>query len=581
MKKSLILLNLFFIQAFSLDINITAKDFINSPTTYISAQCYTKTTDEKNPKIISNPCYSCHTQNKEPNFTYEDYKLQESYDFPAAARRNPFKNLFIDRSEKIAKISDDEILSYIRKDNYKDENGEIILEKKLKNLDPKWDYNKNGIWDGYIPDCEYNFDEDGFDVGKDGEMTGWRAFSYYPFLGTFWPTNGSTDDTLIRLPKIFQFDENGKIDREIYKLNLLIVESLIKQKSLKIDPIDESKFGVDLNRNGKFDVADEIKFKWEKPKLDTKSGKLSGFSMSYVGLAKNLQIKNKVQIAPGLYPLGTEFLHSVRYIDINGEKIAPSKRMKELRYGVKKYWQSYGELLDTGAKAIKEKRDFPDRIEKFIGNVETGLNNNRGWFFQGFIEDKKGDLRPQNYEESVFCMGCHSNIGALTDSTFVFARKFEKGAYKNGWYHSSKRGFEGIKDFILPNGKGEYALYLYLNNAGDEFRSNDEIMQKFFVSNWRENKDMIKKEYELNQKGGNNIFVTKSLKFKNKAINILKNDISYLIMPSPKRAMRLNKTYKTIVDEQSFIFGRDGGVFENVHKSVKEGQKTGIKAVKF
>ena len=148
--------------------------------------------------------------------------MQESYDFPAAARRNPFKNLFIDRSEKIAKISDDEILSYIRKDNYKDENGEIILEKKLKNLDPKWDYNKNGIWDGYIPDCEYNFDEDGFDVGKDGEMTGWRAFSYYPFLGTFWPTNGSTDDTLIRLPKIFQFDENGKIDREIYKLNLLI-----------------------------------------------------------------------------------------------------------------------------------------------------------------------------------------------------------------------------------------------------------------------------------------------------------------------------------------------------------------------
>lgn len=364
-------------------------------------------------------------------------------------------------------------------------------------------------------------------------------------------------------------------------MNLLIVESLIKQKSLKIDPVDESKFGVDLNQNGKFDVADEIKFKWEKPKLDIKSGKLSGFSMSYVGLAKNLQIKNKVQIAPGLYPLGTEFLHSVRYIDINGEKITPSKRMKELRYGVKKYWQSYGELLDTGAKAIKEKRDFPDRIEKFIGNVETGLNNNRGWFFQGFIEDKKGDLHPQNYEESVFCMGCHSNIGALTDSTFVFARKFEKGAYKNGWYHGSKRGFEGIKDFILPNGKGEYALYLYLNNAGDEFRSNDEIMQKFFVSNWRENKDMIKKEYELNQKGGNNIFVTESLKFKNKAINILKNDISYLIMPSPKRAMRLNKTYKTIVDEQSFVFGRDSGVFENVHKSVKEGQKTGIKAVKF
>ncbi|MBF6676899.1 hypothetical protein CSPB12321_08130, partial [Campylobacter sp. RM12321] len=245
MRKSLVLLNLLFINAFALEINITSKEIINANHSYVSSQCYTKTIDEKNPKIVSNPCFTCHSLNKEPNFTYEDYDVQESYDFPAPATKNPFTNLFVDRSKDIAKISDDEILKYVRSDNYKDENGEIILAKKLKNLDKNWDYNKNGKWDGYIPDCEYNFDNEGFDRTKDGGYTLWRAFGYYPFLGTFWPTNGNTDDVLIRLPKIFATDESGKFDLEIYKINLLIVESLIKQKSIKTFAIDESKYGVD------------------------------------------------------------------------------------------------------------------------------------------------------------------------------------------------------------------------------------------------------------------------------------------------------------------------------------------------
>lgn len=109
---------------------------------------------------------------------YEDFDVQESCDFPMLATKNPFTNLFVDRTEDIAKISDKEILEYVKTDNYKDKNGEIILAKKLKNLDSKWDYNKNGIWDGYIPDCEFNFDSEGFDIGK---ITDWRAFGYYPF----------------------------------------------------------------------------------------------------------------------------------------------------------------------------------------------------------------------------------------------------------------------------------------------------------------------------------------------------------------------------------------------------------------
>lgn len=579
MNKIIILTNLLIISSYAMDIDITSKEILNSKNSYVSSQCYTKTINQNNKYIVSNPCYSCHSLNKEPNYNFEDYANQESYDFPYPALKNPFTNLFVNRSKDIEKISDEEIIKYVKQDNYKDKNGDIILSKKLNNLNSSWDFNKNGKWDGYIPDCEYNFDEKGFDRKQDGSYTGWRAFAYYPFLGTFWPTNGNTDDVLIRLPKDFALDENGKFSTEIYNINLLIIESLIKQRDIQISPIDESKIKLDLNQNGKFDITNKIVFKWIKPNFDINSGKLVNFSMHYAGLAGKKQLRNEIQIAPGLYPVGTEFLHSVRYIDVNGQKTSMAKRMKELRYSIKKEWKTYGELSDIGANALKEKRDFPDRTDIYVGNVETGLSNDKGWIFQAFIEDKQGELRPQNYEETLFCMGCHTNIGATTDSTFVFGRKFEGENLNDGWFHWSKRGFEGIKDLVLSDGDSEYAKYLALNNAGDEFRSNQEIMDKFFVAGWEKNKNMIKKEYEINQQTPGAV-TDRSWKLKNEAMNILKNDISYLLMPSANRALKLNKAYKSVVDEQSYVYGRDVNISpsDNVHKSVEQAQETGIKA---
>ena len=55
----------------------------------------------------------------------------------------------------------------------------------------EWDANGDGHWDGFTPDVEYAFDAAGFDHRPDGTTTGWRAFAYYPFPGTFFPTNGS------------------------------------------------------------------------------------------------------------------------------------------------------------------------------------------------------------------------------------------------------------------------------------------------------------------------------------------------------------------------------------------------------
>ena len=579
-KRIMLLSVLISITAFSSEIDLKSKKLYNK-TAYIPSQCYTKTTNSANENILHNPCFSCHVKNKKPNYTLLDDDLQEAYDFPSHALKNRWTNLYKDRTKQISKISDKSILDYIREDNYKNKDGEIILKSKLENLNKDWDFNNNGKWDGYIPDINFKFDNEGFDRTNDNKYTGWRAFAYQPFLGTFWPTNGSTDDVLIRLSKEFQNDESGKFDLEVYKTNLLIIESLIKQKTLDIENTDEKKYGVDLNQNGKLDIASQIVFNWIKPKYDMKTRKIYDFSMSYVGEAKKLLEDNTLKIAPGLYPIGTEFAHTVRYIDISKDKkIKMSSRLKEFRYAKKINWNTYAQLNNLGLADIKERHDFPDRLDIYLGNLETGLGNKRGWYYQGFIEDKKGDLRPQTYEETLYCMGCHSNIGAIADSTFVYQRKLEKGSYLDGWYHWTQKGIEGIPDKKLPNGQTEYVRYLKENSAGDELRANDEIVEKFFKKNWEKDAENIEKDL-ITKLEDPKAILKQEWKFKQEELEKIKNDISYLILPSEKRAITLNKAYKVIVDEQSYIYGRDVHVKPaiNVHKELKAGTMTHLQKV--
>ncbi len=579
LRKQLIILLLLNSYLFSTEVNLL-KNKLSNASAYISSQCYTKTEDSKSKDLLHNPCYTCHTKNTEPNYTIDDDDLQLAYNFPNSALQNPWVNLFKDRTKEVSKISDKEILEYINNNNYIKDN-KIVLKEKLENIPKKWDYNKNGRWDGYTPDCYFNFDEEGFDKDLNGNYTGWRAFAYRPFPGTFWPTNGSTDDVIIRLGEDFRLDKNGNFNKEVYKLNLSIVESLIKQADVKIDPIDERKYGFDINQNGKFDIAKKVVFNWTQPKYDNNTFKISNFSMTYVGKAKKLLNDNKLMIAPGLYPIGTEFLHTVRYIGVKKDgDIELSKRMKELRYGKKVKWHSYSELKNLGLSKLKGKHDNPDRLEQFIGNAEVGVYNALGWRYQGFIEDVQGELRPQSYEETIFCMGCHNNIGAIADSTFVFQRKLGTNSFQNGWYHWSQKGLEGIKDKLLKNGDTEYVQYLKTNNAGDEFRQNKEIMKKFFVENWEKDEKNIKKDL-LEKLENPQVYQKQHWKLKEEEVKKLKSDISHLILPSPKRAIQLNKAYKVIVDEQSFVLGRDPHVkpLLNVHKKVKDGQKTQLQKV--
>ncbi|WP_319381036.1 hypothetical protein [Thiomicrorhabdus sp.] len=516
----------------------------NTAAAYIPLQCYTKTRG-MNDKV-HNPCFSCHTPGKIPNYL-DDSEFQLLYDFRDSTRKNPWINAFKDRSTAVARISDADIQSYVQTSNYFDQNGNLTLAETLKNALPeKWDFNQDGRWEGYIPDIYFNFDNEGFDRNPEGSETGWRAFAYYPFLGTFWPTNGSSNDVIIRLAPEYRQDTQGQYSKAIYKLNLAITEAMVRQKNILIEATDETLYQVDLNKNGRLDTANEIVYDWAPNEKRF---------MSYVGKAKQLFDQKKIHMAGGLYPVGTEFVHTVRYVDVDeSNTLTLAKRIKELRYAKKYAWSTYFQLRNVVMSEEKEAVGFPERLRTIKGNAETGVSNNQGWVYQGFIEDRSGSLRPQSFEESLTCVGCHSGVGATTDSSFAFPRKLNADHYQHGWYHWSQKYVQKLPEPQWLDGTYEYSKYLLENHSGNEFRNNDEVQSKFFDE-----------QDQLNR-------VT---------IDRLHQDVSQLLAPSRERAMQLNKAYKVIVDEQSFIYGRDAHVkpLENVWEEVPEDELTGVKEV--
>lgn len=514
--------------------------YLTNPAPYIPSQCYTKTEDGSGG--VHNPCYACHIESLAPNYI-NDADVQLEYSLPTPALTNHWANLFKDRSAAFAAIGNDAILAYVRASNYLNADGSIKLVDRLANVPAAWDADNDGTWNGYVPDLYLRFDDDGFDHDLQGNYTGWRAFAYYPFLGTFWPTNGSTDDVMIRLASTFRLDEFGTFSLTVYQTNLAIVEALILRRDVAIDAIDETALKVDLDKDGVLGTATKITYDWAPTQ---------GRDMSYVGQARLQQQAGTVHLAAGLFPEGTEFIHSVRYIDVdNAGNISMAARIKELRYAIKKSWYSYSALSMAAAEEAKEKDQFPERTRQITGSAEVGLSNGQGWTFQSFIEDANGDLRPQTYEENVFCMGCHSGIGATTDSNFSFPRKFDTTTHRRGWYHWSQHTMAGLDDPLRSDGRREYAYYLEQNGAGDEFRENDEVQSKFFDA---------------------------SGALKSDALAALADDITYLLFPSRERAIALNKGYRVIVREQSYIHGRDAAVkpATNVHSSVTEDQPTGV-----
>lgn len=282
-------------------------------------------------------------------------------------------------------------------------------------------------------------------------------------------------------------------------------------QSVSTPTIDENIVGEDLNGDGKLSAVNEIQ--WRK---------------YYLGAAQNIKVINL------LYPKDTEFMHSVRYvgIDKNDETVVPP-RMKELRYMKKIAYKTPAQLASA---YLNENQDKTEELLPKANEAGHALDKGMGWIVSAYIEDAKGALRYQTFEEMFFCTGCHSAIGSTIDQTFAFGRKL---VGKEGW------GYIDLKQLTdAPNRgetAGEYLTYLERVGGGSEFRNNEEMQQRWFKGDGQVDKN------------------------KAEAASLFE-----LITPSKKRALTLNKAYKIIVEEQSFHHGRDATVTppQNVYEAI-------------
>jgi hypothetical protein len=486
------------------------------PAPWIPAQCYASTDG------AHNPCWTCHQQPLAPNFV-DDSALQVEASMPAPAARNPWTHTL--RTPPPA-IPEAEVLAWVRTDNYRDEDGGISLARTLP-----------ASWAGYVPDAHLSADEQGWDRSPSGERTGWRAYSYWPLPGSFWPTNGSWGDAWLRLPAIYRHSE------EVYRLNLALLEAVVRRADVPLaTPADETLHG-DLDRDGVLGQAHFVSIRgW-----DPRKGQL----LRWVGEAGRLQDRGELQPpTPGLFPEGTEILHSVRYLDpvISHVRMAP--RMKELRYAVKTRWQTYADLELAAASEAREEEQDPDVLDPPQGDLQRGVFTGTGWRLQGFIEDSLGELRPQTVEETRFCVGCHGGVGANVDSMFSFARKVPG---ESGWRADPTAAY-ALPDRRRADGRGEAALYLQTTGSGDDFAQNDELRARFFDA-----------QGQLDPA----------------AAAILATDLRPLLLPSPERALKLDAGYMALVKEQSFTRGR-GEAFglseDQIHRQIPEDHRTGVEA---
>jgi hypothetical protein len=447
----------------------------------IPPQCYTRTEGRHN------PCYVCH-QDPLPGRenTMGDADLQAAYSFSDLGLANHWLNLFEDRRARVAKISDAEIRTWVAQDNYSE------LPQRLREAG----------FEGWIPDLRDlplgagAFDAEGF--AKDGSH--WVAFNYKPFPSTFWPTNGSTDDVMIRLPEPYRTDTAGRYSRDVYRANLAVVEAAIKGlDSIGTLPIDERAVDADLDGDGKLGIAHRI-------------ARVAG----YVGAAQPYFFGRH------LYPQGTEFLHTVRYVnvDANGQ-IGVSRRIKEVRYMLKAQMMA----MHTLAEMYREEGYEKDAgyLPGYTRLGDKGLDNGAGWAIQGFIEGRDGRLRASTYEENLFCMGCHNSIGSTIDKTFSMARKVDGAA---GWGYINLKGMPDAPN--VGETVGEIATYLARVGGGSEFRNNPEMTARWFNADGSVNHAALRGR-----------------------------DVYDLVAPSPQRALQLNKAYRVIVEDQDYLYGRD------------------------
>lgn len=467
----------------------------------IPPQCYTRT------EGTNNPCYTCHQtypDRSRPNTMWDGY-LQGEYAFSELGETNHWLNLFVDRRDQIARMSDEDILDYIAENNY------TPFMERLEQAED---------WNGPVPfirDLHKGasaFDEQG--LARDGSH--WVAFNYKPLPSTFWPTNGSTDDVMVRLPENFRQTrcDGNPLSKDLYLANLSMMEMAIKElDSITVPEIDETQICEDIDGDGQLSMTSTMV---RQP--------------HYLGMA------DKVPVTDMLYPEGIEFLHTVRYVGIDDKgNTGPSTRMKEVRYMTKNRFYNSAHLKSLYGNEHQEKAE--GNLPTYTDHGDQGMDNGFGWMVLGFIESADGSLRPQTNQEQRFCMGCHTTVGTTIDQTFAFPRKVTG---TEGWGYIDLKGMPDAP--AIHQQTGEIAQYLQLAGGGNEFRENDEMQGRWFHEDGRLNHQAMADA-----------------------------DVYTLISPSKERALKLNKAYKLIVEEQSYLYGRDATVTpaKNVYRKIDPG----------
>ncbi len=203
---------------------------------------------------------------------------------------------------------------------------------------------------------------------------------------------------------------------------------------------------------------------------------------------------------------------------------------------VKSRQLSISALASRYGNEIQEKLD--ENLPRYIDLGDRGMDNGMGWTLLAWIEDEDGRLRRQTNEEIFFCRGCHTSAGANIDQTWAFPRKMTGAA---GWGYLDLKSQHDVPN--IGEEMGEIALYLQRAGGGDEFRSNTEMRERWFEQDG---------SIDMEAMAGKSVYD--------------------LIAPSRERALKLNKAYRVLVSEQSFLFGRDATVTPpvNVHAQIDE-----------
>ncbi|MGH8445614.1 MAG: hypothetical protein ACREVL_10115 [Solimonas sp.] len=485
-----------------------ARARIGNVLAHIPPQCYTQTDGQTD--NTANPCWVCHTAKNQLNGA-DDWQLQAQYQLNPIGRTNHWTNLFVDRRASIAAQGDADTLRYVREDNY------APLRAALKRLPdaqkPRWQPDV---------DLDWGFADDGF--ARDG--SGWRAYRYKPFPGTFWPTNGAADDAMVRLPADFRRDVLREESMAVYRINLAIVEAAVAVPDTRADdaldfptePLDERAAGFDLDGDGKLGTAQRI----------------HALPAHYAGAAAGIAVKRYA------YPIGTEFMHGVYYLDPDAPDLR-ARRMKELRYA-RKIFQ-----LDDAHLAARYEEDAREQLTGgwpyFGGDAFSGIFSEYGWQLQAYIEQADGRLRLQTREEQMFCMGCHSGAGVTVDGSFSLPRKRPGSA---GWGYASLAALPDVPQ--AGSDEPEYLRYLRRAQGGDEYRANGEMLARWFPDG------------QLDE------------------ARVRAADVRTLVLPSRERALLLDKAYRALVGTQDFVHGRDALAepAAHVHRKIA-GAETGLR----